>query len=381
MTLEKSFKKFSFVVASRIVNSGSHALFYIIFVFFMTPEEYGNLSYIIALAGTFSIISRFGLPYSSAIFQSKNEEEKANQINFLAIITTSIAAIILIPINLFAAILSLGTSLFLMNFFNLLGQRKYKEQFKLVCIQGILMIIIPLVLYIPLGISGVMLGLIASNVLPSISYLRLIKISKNFSKIKNTSKVLFNNFGVDASTNLPKMIDKLLIVPILGFSTVGIYQFNLQVLLALEVIPTALHSFLLPEESQGKNRNKIALGVFGLISSVTIFIIILVPHAIPIILPEYSKGIQSMQIMILAIIPITMSHIINAKLQARESTTVGYSAIVRIGSLLLFIGIFAPLFEQIGLAISVVLSSIAYTIYLLIVYYKSKYEKRDLRYG
>ena len=377
----KSLKNFSFVFASRMINSGAHAIFYLVFVFFMTPEEYGNLSYLIALGGTFSIISRFGLPYSSTIFQSKDEKEKGDQINFLAIITTSIGAIILLPINIFAAMLSFGMSLFLMNYFNLLGQRKYKKQFQIALTQGILMIVIPLALFIPLGITGILLGLVVSNIIPSITYLRDIKISTNFSRLKESTNTLFHNFGVDASTNLPKMADKLLIVPLLGFSTAGIYQFNLQILLALEVIPSALHSFLLPEESQGKNQNKIAISIFGLISVLAIMIVVLAPHIIPIILPEYSDGIESMQIMIISIIPITLSYIINAKLQAKESTLVGYSAIARIGSLLLFIAIFAPILEHIGLAIAVVLSSITYTIYLLIAYYKTKQEMSDMRHG
>ena len=65
-----------------------------------------------------------------------------------------------------------------------------------------------------------------------------------------------------------------------------------------------------------------------------------------------------------SIIPLTISAIISAKLQASESTVVGYSGIVRVGSLLILIAILGSMFDLIGLAISVLLSTIFYSIFL-----------------
>ena len=48
-----------------------------------------------------------------------------------------------------------------------------------------------------------------------------------------------------------------MIAPLLGFTSLGIYQFNIQILFGLELIPIAIHSFLLSEESSGKKHKKI----------------------------------------------------------------------------------------------------------------------------
>lgn len=73
----------------------------------------------------------------------------------------------------------------------------------------------------------------------------------------------------------------------------------------------------------------------------------------------------------IAIIPLTISSILNAKLQSKESTVVGYSAIVRIGSMLVLIPILGSMFDLIGLSVAVLLSIILYTISLYIIYKKS----------
>jgi len=86
---------------------------------------------------------------------------------------------------------------------------------------------------------------------------------------------------------------------------------------------------------------------------------------------KYSLGIPSLQILVIAIIPLTISSILNAKLQSKESTIVGYSAIVRIGSMLILIPILGGMFDLIGLSLAVLLSIIFYTISLCIIYKKS----------
>ena len=79
----------------RIISSGLQALFYLIFAAMLDPSSYGNLSYIIAIAGTFSIISRFGLNQTVTIYQAKQESILSNNLNVLSVITTVTASLIL----------------------------------------------------------------------------------------------------------------------------------------------------------------------------------------------------------------------------------------------------------------------------------------------
>ena len=149
------------------------------------------------------------------------------------------------------------------------------------------------------------------------------------------------------------------------------FLLNIQILFGLEILPIALRSCLLSEESN-KNKPK---KIISIVIFASIFIAILSafigPYFIDEFFPKYTEGKTSLQILVFSIIPLTISAIISAKLQASESTVVGYSGIVRVGSLLILIAILGNMFDLIGLAISVLLSTIFYSIFLYLVLIKS----------
>jgi len=369
---------FMLVSSGRVISSALQAIFYIIFAILLSPEEYGNLSYLIAIAGVASIISRFGLTHSVVIFQAKSDYSTVNQINLLVLITTSIAAIILIPIDIFAAFLTLSSSVFLMYVHNLLGLKNYKKYFSYNLLKGSLIIVIPATGYYFFQLEGILFGMAIAYLLSSLPFFKSISFEKNlFQNFKNNFRIFLHNFGVDASTNLVKFIDKLVIAPIAGFAILGIYQLNLQILIGLEIIPIALHSYLLSEESSGNKHRKIT----GLVLLFSIFLVIsiifLSPFVIPEFFPQYIEGIESLQILVISLIPLTISSILNAKLQARNSTKVGYSAIIRIGSLLIMLVVLGSQFGLLGLSYSVLLSAIFNTIFLIYIFKSDNKEKYD----
>jgi len=360
---------FFYVALGRISSSGLQAIFYIIFAFLLSPEEYGRLSYLIAIAGVASIVSRFGLNHSVVVFQAKNDFSTVTQINFLALITTSIAAIILLSVDIFAAFLTLSSSIFLMYVHNLLGSKNYKQFVFWNMIKGALIIVIPVIGYLFFEFEGILLGIAIAYFISSLKYFQNISFGNDFlQKIKTNFKIFIHNFGVDASTNLVKFVDKLIIAPIAGFAILGIYQLNLQILIGLEIIPIALHSFLLSEESSGTKHLKTT--IFVLLLSVVLvgLIIFLTPILIPEFFPKYKEGIESLQILVLSLIPLTISAILNAKLQAKNSTKVGFSAIIRIGSLIILLIILGSNFGLMGLSYAVLLSAIFNTLFLMYLF-------------
>jgi len=245
--------KFSFVIIGKMVSAGLQAIFYLIFAAVLDPESYGNLSYLIALAGTFSIIFRFGLNNSAIVYQAKNDSSLSNSVNVLALITTSAASIILLAFDIFAAVLCLGMSMFVMNTHNLLGLKKYKKYMIIEIIRGALIISIPIGFYFIMDISGILLGMAISFLVCSFHFFRTVSFKKKILQdIKNNFTILLHNFGVDFSTRAPRFVDKLVVFPILGLTNLGIYQLNIQILFGLELLPIALHSFLLSEETSGK---------------------------------------------------------------------------------------------------------------------------------
>ena len=99
------------------------------------------------------------------------------------------------------------------------------------------MVSIPVLLYFVLDIPGIILGMALSNLLASISYFKHLKLN-SFLDLKKHYKVLIHNFGFESAGTLPIMIDKLIISSLYGLFVVGIYQLNLQVFLALSVLPS-----------------------------------------------------------------------------------------------------------------------------------------------
>jgi len=368
-----SYRNFSYIALGRFVAAGLQALFYLIFAALLDPEQYGQMSYLIAIAGTFSVISRFGLPHTVSVFQAKDDVTTANQVNVLAILTTSVGALTLLFFNPLAAVLSLSISFVLMNQYNLLGLKKYKTHALTDIVKSILVLILPLGLFFVLDIPGVLLGIAISNFLCCFHFIKKLSPKlEGFNRIRKNFKVLIHNFGADSSTSLPRVVDKLLIVPLLGFTSAGIYQFNLQILFALEMLPIIMHGFLLSEESSGKDLRKFNALLIIVSALVVVATVILSPIFVNQFFPKYFEGVFSLQIMVISLMPLSISAILSAKLQAKESTKIGFSALVRIGSLLILILFLGNLYGLMGLSMAVLISSMLYAIFLSVLYYKMK---------
>ena len=369
-------KNFSYVAIGRTVAAGLQGVFYLIFAILLSPDVYGQMSYFIAIAGTFSIISRFGLPFSATVALAKKNQKLANQLNVLLLITTGAASIVLLFINIFVALLCLGLSFFVMTQHNLLGTHEYKKFGWNVIIKSILIIIIPVSLYFVFDLLGIILGMALGNILVSLNWLKSLKKQVfSFKDVKKSYKTLIHNFGLDSSLKLSRTVDKIVTVPLVGFAMTGIYQFNLQILFLMEILPNAIHVFLLSETSQvNKNKKTIYLAIIsaGLLS---LLVIILAPFVIELFFSKYQEGVLGLQIMAISLIPLTISAIFSARLQAMESTKIGYSAIVRIASLLILIVFLAKPYGFLGLGLAVLISILLNTGFITLLYYKL--EKRN----
>jgi O-antigen/teichoic acid export membrane protein len=371
----KNLTSFSHVFFGKTASTVSQATFYFLFAFLLEPEIFGMMSYFIAFAGVTSIISRFGLNHSIVVYQAKNNELFVNNLNSLSIIIISFISIIILFFDPLIALLSFSSSLFLMSIQNQLGKKEYKKYLLLNILRGTLMLSLPITLYFYFDISGVLAGMSLAYIISSFSFFKIWKI-KYFSIkfFKKNFLVLLHNFGVDSSTNFVRFVDKLVIVPILGFTSLGIYQLNLQILVGLELFPLALHSFLLSEESSGNRHKKISIFVVLISVFIVLLVYFLAPSIIFTLLPEYSEGIPSLQILIISLIPLSLASIFNAKLQSRESTKVGYSALVRIGSLIFFIAILGSQYDLIGLSLAVLFSSVLYSGFVIFLF---KFESKN----
>ena len=371
MKFSKTVKQFSFVGIGKIIGSGLSAIFYILFALILEPSQYGELAFLIAIAQTTSIFSRFGFNHTITIFQGKQDKNISEQINNFVLLSTSVASIFLLFINPFVALLTLSMSFFVMGQHNLLGKSKYKFFMNISILQGLLHLFFVLIMFAFFNLEGILIGMCISNLICCFPFFKSFsKFNFNFGKLRTIWKTSIHNFGVDASTNLSRRIDKIMIAPIFGFTSVGIFQFNTQILFALELIPLALHSFLLSEESRGNKSRKLIFYLLILSIVISICIFFLSPIFVNQFFSQYSDGIFSLQILGFTIIPLTISSIFSAKLQVMGSTKVGFAALIRIGSIIILIPILGNWFDLAGLSLSLLISSIFYSIFLGVLYKK-----------
>jgi O-antigen/teichoic acid export membrane protein len=364
-------KDFSQVAIGRIVTIVIQAFFYLVIAALLDPEVYGELSVILALAGTFSVVSLFGLNISTQVYAAKKNYEVTNQIITLFIISTTVAALILLTINQIASILCISLSFFAMTQSQLLGAKQYRKFMIYSIIKSASFSVIPILLYFVFDINGIILGMAISNFLGSFPLFKKLSF-RSFFGLKNYYKVLVHNFGVYAGDALPLMLDKLVIVPFFGFLIVGLYAFNLQVIVALGVLPVILNQYLISEESSGVRHRKLSLLV--VLASIVLagIVVTLSPMLIPIFYPQYVEGIESLQILAITIIPQAVGAIFGSKLLAQESTRIGFTSIVRIGGMLILLLVLGEIYGLIGLAAAVLITQCIHTLLLYLLYTKNR---------
>ena len=315
MSFSENLKNLSYVSMGRIISAALQGAFYLIFAMILDPEVYGELSYLIALAGMASIISRFGIPNTVVVFTAQGKKLESDHMIIVSLILISISSIILFSINVFSGLLCLVLSMFVLDQHYFLGLKQYRKFMWFSIIKGLLLVSIPILLYFVWDISGILIGMIISHIVSSYSLFRKVHLKiPNFMIIKKNYQKIIHNFGIDVSLNLTRHIDKLVIVPLLGFYSAGIYQLNFQILIILEIIPLSVHSYLLAEESSGQKHTKIYLISIFISAILVLLIVITIPTIIENFLPKYSEGIFGMQVMTLALIPSSISVIFTAKL-------------------------------------------------------------------
>ncbi len=371
--MNRTLKNFSYVAIGRVITSALLSVFYLLIATILEPSDLGQISYLMAIAGTASVISRFGFPLSVIVYHGKQKHDLSNQLNLLALISSGVASLILLSIDVYAALLCFALTSFLMNTGNLLGLKKYKKFVWASFVRSVSIITIPILLYFLWDIPGIIIGLAIGNFLGSTDMFKSLSLKiHSFRETRAVRKVLTHNFALEASSALTRWVDKLLIVPLYGFAFAGLYQFNLQILFILTILPNSLYTFLLTEKSNGSVPRYLSyLTISGSIILVIVGIIFS-PFLIDQLFPKYQEGIFSLQILIITLIPITFSAIMGADLQSKESTKVGYPVILKIVSLLVFLIIFGELYGLPGLSISFLLATTLETIFFLFLYLKSK---------
>jgi O-antigen/teichoic acid export membrane protein len=141
----------------------------------------------------------------------------------------------------------------------------------------------------------------------------------------------------------------------------------MQFLVLATLIPNIIMQYTLPRDSSGENNDEIKKYIIIFSILIAISGIIIGPTIINLVFPEYSGTIEIIQIMILAIIPKTISLMYMSKFLGMEK-----SKFVIVGSIVFVlvqiptIILFGEIAGIIGIAISLVVAETAQAIFYII---------------
>ena len=289
----------------------------------------------------------------------------------ISLISTSIGAIVIFILiqNIFVSLLIMGLAPFELILSYLNGQKRYRDYSKYIISRTVLMIILALVFYEIFGLNGIFLGYLLPTLLIFKELPFIVRTQKlDFSLLKSKLKFILSAYANRISGVLFVWGDKIIIGTLFGFSFLGSYHFAAQYFLLIEFIPHTIFQYLVPAESKGAKNKNIKKFFIGFTCLVSIISIVFVPYGINAILPKYQDSIIPMQIMSLALIPMSISSIQNAQFLGKESNRlILFGSILQSGLYFIFIWVLGQSFGIIGLSIGLLISVTIKTLFFYVI--------------
>tara|TARA_B100001105_G_C22080083_1_gene310407 strand:+ start:30 stop:581 length:552 start_codon:yes stop_codon:yes gene_type:complete len=173
-------------------------------------------------------------------------------------------------------------------------------------------------------------------------------------------------------------LDKIIIVPLIGFEILGNYALALQMYAVLMVFSNIIYKYALPHDASGTNTRKVKLVGLSYAVSISILGFTILPLVIPLVYEKFSDIGPAIQIMSLAVIPGTISLFTEAKILGREkSTVILASRILGSVSIIAMLIVLTPLFGTIGAASAFVLSAVIICVFLVCTEYYTSHNQRN----
>lgn len=355
---------------SDIIGNVISAVFWLYMASLLGAEEYGQVSYFIAIGGIVSTISLTGAANTLTVYTAKNIKIEST-IYITSLIVTSVSAIVISVIfyNLGIIAYVFGAVIFGLGSSEILGKKMYKSYSKYVIAQKLLMVGLAIGFYHLIGINGLILGLGLAFLPYTFRLYRGFKETKiDFSLLRKHYGFITNNYALTLSSIFSGQLDKIIIVPILGFAILGNYQLGIQLLAILEMLPAMIFKFILPHDATGNPNKK--LKKVMILSSVSLAVIgvVVSPVIIPIFFPKFIPTIQIFQIVSLSIIPSTIGLTLISKfLGLGKSKFVLISSLIYTAIQIILILLLGKLYGVNGVATAFVISISIQTIILLFI--------------
>ena len=357
--------------SADIIGNVISATFWLTVASLLSVKEYGEISYFVAIA-SLGICCVVGSPQALTVYSTKHQKIIPTLLLLTLIFTVigSLIAFLIVQrfeiITLIFSFIVLDVSLTL-----LLGKKLYSKYSKFLLTQKILQFIIGISLSFSLGVNGVLIGIALANFsLIPIFYKELRYYKIDLSLLKPKKEFIINNQIIYLISVFRRDIDKIIVVPILGFTVLGNFALTLQFFAIMMIISSISLKYLLPKDVGGEKNPK--LKKFLILVSVIIALsgFFFSPYFIENFFTKFSESIIPIQIASFCVIPSTVAMILFSKILALEKSRFLIIAnLVQLCAILIgtiFLGI---LYSIIGVTIAFLLGNTMYAITLAIINY------------
>ena len=343
-------------------------VFWLVIATLIDPEEYGEINYLLSIVGISFSICLIGIRETIIVYTAKK-----NTITPTIFIITGFSGLVGfvalggIFSRLDISFLLLGYIINDLSLGYFLGLKSYKTYSKFVLVQKVSSFGLGIIFVLIFGYEGLIAALALSYAHFVFIYFKVLRKEKiNFSLLKN-SKFFVENYVMNVSGSFRSHLDKIILLPIVGFTIIGNYALALQVFAIMMAFPRLVFKYILPEDTDGnENKNlKIFTIIFGIVMALSGYF--LSPIIIPVIFPKFLEAITIIQIISFAAIPSSINQIQTSKLLSKEkSRSVLISRLFGLSTMITLLVILTPTMQEIGISIAFLASSIILCISLFI---------------
>jgi len=349
-----------------------------VFTIFVAPllgaEDYGIVSYFISISTIAFAISSFGASGILLVYLSKGIKIFST-VSLLALVSSLIVATIAIVLfkEISIGVLIIGLVIFELAINELLAKQLYSKHMKYFLTQRLSLVALSIPLYFILGPTGFVLGHAISAFPSFVRVYRGFKESKiDLNLIKNRFNFISQNYPLTLSRVAYANVDRLLVVPLFGFITLGNYELAMQIIILANVFSVFLANYLIPKDARNESTRRFKFFAITISVIISLLVIFLAPIILPLVFPQFQEAVDLIPIMGLSIVPHVLIMLHMSKFLGSEKTRpILIGALLHLGILISAILVLANIYSTIGLVVAFLLAEVVEAVFLLIMHKKT----------
>ncbi len=308
------------VALAQGIATCSGACFWILLALSLHPYALGEVGWVYCLSMLCSTLASLGLGKSIVVCHSPSP---STAFYTLLLSSTFVGLPLSFLLHPWAGPLLFSFCLFSLSFHLCLAEADYSHYLLLWVLRSC-MLSLPLLLYLLVGeVWVIYLGLVLSHLCPGLSALRRLSVTMVTDKPHpgRLAGFLLTDLGAASLS----FLDKVVAGPLLGMTTLGLYYFSCRLFYLLAFLPQTLFFYGLSTGSRRLRRLALRSSL-GLLAA-CLPLSLLLPNAFP----DYSACLPAFQLMLLAIVPATLSQVCSAELLSERrpaGTSVAYATAV-----------------------------------------------------